>query len=45
MYILVFGPIASYLMDTILSWYKIWRFEDPYVWQVLILAIFGQLRV
>ncbi len=27
--------------DTILNGYKIWRFEDPQVWWILILAILG----
>ena len=34
-----------YLKDTILNGYKIWHFEDPHIWQALILAILGQLRV
>ena len=31
--------------DTILNEYKTWRFKDLHIWQVLILAILGQLRV
>ena len=37
--------VTEYLKDTILNGYKIWRFEDPHVWLVQILAILGQLRV
>ena len=37
---------CEYLKDTILSGYKIGRFEDPtHVWQVLIVAILCHIRV
>ncbi len=39
------GVSVVYLKDTILNGYKIWHFEDPHIWQVLILAILGQLCV
>ncbi len=39
------GKTIIYLVNTILNRYKIWRFEDPRVWLVLILVIFGHLHV
>ena len=40
-----FHDLNNIIKDTVLNGHKIWHFEDPHIWLVLILAILGKLRV